>query len=911
MSVVNPLDEAAPFTVEGEGEGFGGLSDLLEMPHGAPESGVEQGLQVNMGEDFAEVVFDATPPKPAATGFKENLAEILPEHELSNIAQRVGEWVDADEEARKGWYERIKEGLKVMGIETLEDGDVAIPGASNLTHPLIAEACVQFQARAMEELFPPEGPVKTMVVGERTDKTEAQAMRVQEYLNYRLTQEDEEYVEDKDKMTFILPAHGSTFSKRYRDPVTMRIVSRTCEGGSVLVPYTATSIDSAPRVTHRFNMDRNDVKRAMANGMYRTVELTAGQPPSDDDPMREVSDKADDLQPVVSIDDDDRTLWECHCNLDVSADAVRGVGFQLPYIVTVDKDSLEVLALRRNWRESDTQYRKRQWFTQHKYLPGFGIYGLGLLHLIGVLAKAAGGALRALLDGAAAANFQGGFKTKENKLSGSVRLKFGEWQESNMSADEMRNGFYTPPFKEPSPALFNLLDHLVSSGQRFASITEAMVGDVKQNMPVGTIISIIEQGSKVFSGIHKRLHNSHRREYRSFAELIAEEEIPLIYPYPTETGPREIMAQDFDDRVDIFPVSDPSIYSAAQRVAQNQAVLELIKSEPSLYDEDARRETHRRMLRSMKAPDIDKILPEKKVKRLDPVSENQGFMTGKPARAFAEQDHQAHLAVHMTFMAGLGEEDAKAVMPVMAAHIAEHKAYLYRQQIEMAMGQQLPMPVDLGASEEMDPEMERAVARAVAQSGAAAGPGGQSMGGEGGGDQQAAQMAEQAKAMQDMHQKIMDGQLKLEKMGLALERAKDAVTREKMVVMQEKQNIERERDDAVRDINHAKAEMRADAEQQRLRLEGLVGKLDLLLERIKTTGDMVLQQLESMEEPKEEAEKAKREKAMGDVTKVLADAMAVMSAPRTTQIKRGPDGRAEQLTTTTTDAAAPVTQTGE
>ena len=702
--------------IEGEEPGFDGLSDLTEIPNEATPGVTSEmvgGFKVISGPGFAEVVFDDTPPQRASVGHDENLAELLQESELATIAQRVLEWAEVDEEARKPWLERIKAGMKLMGIETLEDGDLAIPGQSKLTHPLIAEACVQFQARAMEELFPPEGPVKTTVIGERTQATEEQAMRVQDYMNYRLLYEDEEYVEDKDKMTFVLPAHGSTFTKLYRDPVTRKALSRSCEGGSVLVPYNATSLDSSPRISHKFSMDINDVRRAMAIGSYRDVPLTPATPPSTEDSHRELTDEADDAEAVVAQDDDNRNFIECHCNLSLSVDEVRDAGFELPYIVTVDKDSQAVLEIRRNWKQNDPLYQRRRWFVHHKYLPGFGVYGFGLLHLIGVLAQAAGGALRALLDAAAAASFQGGFKTRENKLGGSFKLRFGEWQDTDMSADELQKGFYTPPFKEPSPALFNLLDMLVKGGQRFSSITEAMVGDLQKNMPVGTIVSIIEQGSKVFSGIHKRLHNSHRREYGLLAGLYGED-IDHVYPYETVGGAREVLRSDFDGRVDVFPVSDPNIYSGAQRIAIAQGTLELIKSEPALYDEAARREAHRRMFRAMRVPEFDKLLPEKKVKRLDPVSENQGFMTGHPAKAFPEQDHEAHLAVHIQFMSGLGEEDAKGVMPVMMAHVAEHKAYLYRQNIERALGRPLPQNVALGEQEEMPVQLENVVAQAVA-----------------------------------------------------------------------------------------------------------------------------------------------------------------------------------------------------
>lgn len=737
-------------------------SEVEEMPvaGGPKEELTEDGTQIQRDATGITVILDASAtqgPAPS-TAFDGNLADHVPKAELDTIAAKIIEWADVDEQSRLKWVERIKEGAKLLGLEELSDDDGVLPGASKLTHPMIAEVAVQFQARAIEEMFPSGGPVSTIVLGTETEEKRDQGDRVQNYLNYHLTERDEGYFDDLDQMLFLEPCHGSIFRKTYRDPIDGLVKSRFVTADNFLVPYSARSLADAPRYTHRFNMGANNLKRAMANGAYRTVELTeiAVTTPT---AMQEVLDKADDKAASVVIEDnEDHELLECHCDFEISIDKSKAK-FDLPYIITIDKSSQEVLSIRRNWKESDARFKKRIWFSHFKYLPGLGFYGFGLLHIIGVLAKACGGTLRALLDAAAMSNFQGGFKSKDCRLSGDVTIEPGKWKDTDMTSEELRASFYTPEFGEPSPTLFKLLDYMVSDGRRFASVVDAMVGDSPVTGPVGTTIAQIEQGSKVFSGVHKRNHKSQRDEFRQMVQLHSETMEP-VYPYEMQGVSRQIFRMDFDDRIDVVPVSDPSIYSSSQRIALAQGSLQLVESAPDIYDKDARVLAHKRLLKAMKVPMPEEFFPRDK-HRCDPVTENQLILTGKPVTAFPEQDHRAHMQVHMQFMSGIPDPALlQQVTPVMQAHMAEHYAYQYRNEVM----QRVPIdPINLDKPpQEMSVEMESLVAKAVANTM----PMGQGAGGGPPPDpaviqQQMEELGKQQAEMVKAKQQIDEGVLKL------------------------------------------------------------------------------------------------------------------------------------------------------
>lgn len=655
--------------------------------------------------------------------WNENLAEHLDPQERMRIADELIELLEIDEQARSAHFRRMKDALVLMGLTDLPGSDTPFEGAATVTHPLIAEAATQFQARAIEEMFPAGGPVKATVIGKKTPEREAQAERVEEYMNFRLTEGDGDYFWHKDQMLFYLPLSGSAFMKAHIDPITGMAVSRFVKSEDLVVPYNAASLKSAPRYCHVYPMWLNDVRRAQLSGVYiEDARLTASPSPAHDmnhveGRRQDLDDLADDRHPIQHSDDVVYQMGEYHIDMHMPWDDEEDIA--PPYIIVFEKESREVLSVRRNWNAESVTKEKRLWFAHYKYLPGLGFYGFGVLHTLGSLAKAATGSMRAILDAAAFSNFQGGFKAKGASISGDVRLTPGVWEDVDASFEDLAKMFYTPPFKEPSPALGKMLEVMINEGRRFLTTTENQVGDASNRGPVGTTLALIEQGGKVFSAIHKRCHVAAREEYRMLAELTYEFQVEDEYPYEIEGADRSVMREDFDGRVDILPVSDPNIWSSTQRIAQAQAVVELIGSDPQLYGEDERREAHRRILRALRVPDVDVLLPDRSKRRLDPVSENQNFLYGKPARAFYDQDHDAHIAVHMNFlqrMAATADELVQMIQGPMQAHLAEHMAMKYRQEIEQELGMPLP-PHDPheGDAEELPPDVEAMLSVAVAQ----------------------------------------------------------------------------------------------------------------------------------------------------------------------------------------------------
>lgn len=669
--------------------------------------------------EYADIDHDEVAPE----GWNDNLAEELSPQERIAIADELIEYYEIDEQVREEHFERLTDGLRLMGLTDEPASDVPFKGAATVQHPLIAEATTQFQARAIEEFFPPQGPVKPYIMGEATDEKVEQGERLADYMNYQLTEADEEYFWSTDQMLFYLPLSGSAFKKVYIDPITGMTTSRFVTAEDFIVPYHARTLANAPRYCHKYEMPENDVYRAQEAGSFiedarllPTPQILVDKNTSFS--RYDLEDVADDRSPQQHYDDTIYTMLEYHIDYRMPWDEDSDIA--PPYVITVEAESREVMAVRRNWKHDDPLMKKRIWFTHYKYLPGLGFYGFGLLHIIGSLAKAVSGGIRALLDSAAVANLQGGFKSKEAKIAGEIRFTPGEWIDVDMSADELEKAFFNLPVKEPSTALANLVQTLVEEGRRFATTTENMVGDASNTGPVGTTLALIEQGSKVFSGIHKRMHVSSRQEFKMMATLNYEFMDVEEYPYEVQGEERTILKSDFDGRVDIIPVSDPNIWSATQRIAQNQAVLELVTTDPELYPKKQRKIAHRRMLEAMRIPDIDQILPEDSEAALDPVSENMSFMVGSAVTVFPLQDHEAHIAVHQNFAQQQAAENPDLVAnlePVIQAHIMEHKAYVYRAQVEAELGTQLPYinlddPTD---NEDLPPELEKLISQAVAK----------------------------------------------------------------------------------------------------------------------------------------------------------------------------------------------------
>jgi len=645
-----------------------------------------------------------------------NIMHDLSRQELADMANLICEWVDVDIESRKDWEQRMEQAMELLGLNDVPLEELAFDGASAVTYPLIGEAVVQFQARAIEEVFPSEGPVKTKIVGEMTREVEDQAERIKNHMNYQILDQDRSYFWQVDSMLFYLPLAGSAFKKTYYDSVSQMVVSRYIQSPDFIVPYIATDLASAPRYTHRMFKNTSEMKKLFESGFWEEIELPMSTPYSTDsvdDREHENRDQADSRSAEMHADDSVYTVYECHCDMVLESDQERYErAAPLPYIVTVEKATREVLSVRRNWKEDDPLMQKRIWFTHYKYLPGLGFYGFGLLHIIGSVAEATSGTIRALLDSAAFANMQGGYVSNDAKMKpGDEHIDPGVYKEVNMSADELARAFYTPPFKDPSPALAKLFETLLDAGKAFSASTEVLTGEASNTGPVGTTIALIEQGSKPFSAIHRRLHMAAAEEFKLRAELNYEF-LPDQYPYKVEAAESVVMRQDYDGRVDVIPISDPNIFSSTQRIAQGQALVELSDAHPQLYNQMA---VHERFLRAIRVADYEELLQKQVPVRADPVTENMGMLQGQGANAFIDQDHDAHIDVHVNFINGLQPEAMEMIGPVMQAHMAEHFAYKYWVEMNRQLGGQMPEPGQFTPEQPMPPEIETQLAQMAAQ----------------------------------------------------------------------------------------------------------------------------------------------------------------------------------------------------
>jgi len=663
------------------------------------------------------------------SNFDINLAEDLDEREASRKAGILTGYFENDEQARSEWKERYKQGLMTLdpegGMDENEE-ERAVRGLSTVVHPLIAEAATQFNAKAIAELYPAGGPVKTTIIGEPNEETENQARRVKEFMNYQIMEQMPEYFPDLDQMLFHLPLVGQTFKKVWWDANLERQCSQFVKAEDFVVAPESKDLHTSPRYTHIIKMPKNDYNRYVAAGWYLPTEYT-GDGADDDDGF--TSQQIEGIDKDDDSDDDVMTLLEMHCyeafeGIDGIEDEESENLVMLPYVITIDYDSEKIVAIRRNWDEDDEDKKRRDWFVSYKFLPGLGFYGFGLYHMIGGLGRAATGSLRALLDSAAFANMQGGFKLKGRVSGGDIDINPGEFVDLDATVDDVNKAIMPLPFKEPSQSLFNLLGFIVQAGQRFASTSDLNVGDVNPNAPVGSTVALIEQGSKSFSAIHKRLHYAQGQEFKLLAKLNAEH-LEESFQFSVAGSSETIFAADFDDRVDIVPVSDPNIFSTAQRIAQAQAILQMAQSAPQLHD---LYEAYKRMYEAIRIPNIDEILKKpEEAPRTDPIDENMSIMYGKPIKAFPEQDHEAHIAVHIQFMQDpslAGNPAAKTMQPILIAHVAEHVALLYRQRMEASINMPLPPLPNLRdpkfAMKDIDPEMDMLISQRAAQVVAAA-----------------------------------------------------------------------------------------------------------------------------------------------------------------------------------------------
>lgn len=695
------------------------------------ESSPADDLQIEMfGESdvlIGDPTLDDIPLEPEVE-FDANLAEVIDKKQLGRKAADLIGYFESDKDARSEWEQRYKEGLKTLdpdgGLMESEE-ERASRGLSTVVHPLIAEAATQFNARAIAELYPSGGPVKTVIVGNPDEETEDQARRVREFMNYQITEQMPEYFPDLDQMLFQLPLVGQTFKKVWWDATLNRQCSQFVKAEDFVVAPESKDLYTSPRYTQLIRMPRNDFNKYVEAGWYLPVEYSGdGMDPSGSttDDIEGVNPYADDTQDEVM------NLLEMHVY--DTFDGIDGITKEddedgnsnivaFPYIVTIDYDSQKIVSVRRNWYEEDEEKKRRDWFVSYKFLPGVGFYGFGLYHIIGGLGKAATGALRALLDSAAFANMQGGFKLKGRVSGGEIDVNPGEFVDLDSTVDDVNKAIMPLPFKEPSSTLFQLLGFIVDAGRRFASTADLNVGDVNPNAPVGSTVALIEQGSKSFSAIHKRLHYAQGQEFKMLAKLNSLY-LPEEFKFSVSGATEMIYAADFNDRIDIIPVSDPNIFSTAQRIAQAQAVLQMAQSAPQLHD---MYEAYKRMYEAIRIPNIDEILKKpEEAPRLDPIDENMSVMYGKPIRAFPEQDHDAHIAVHMQFLQDPslgGNPGAKTLQPVLIAHIAEHVALLYRNRMQASIGIPMPTLPDLGDKQfqfdDIDPQIDALISQRAAQ----------------------------------------------------------------------------------------------------------------------------------------------------------------------------------------------------
>ena len=674
----------------------------MEFPGGAEVIDDGQGgaiIQALMPGFFDEEL----PPDPALE-HNANLAEFLERGLLGEIASELTGAYEEDLQSRSDWEEAYSKGLDLLGVKQ-EERTEPFEGASGVTHPLISESVVQFQAQAYKELLPSQGPVKTQILGAKTPEVEAQAARVKNFMNYRIMDVMTEYDPGLDQMLFYLPLSGSTFKKVYFDPVRGREVSEFVPAQDLVVPYSAVDLETTPRATHVLKMQGNDVRKMQLSGVYRDIELGAANTAEATNVVKEKIDEIDGR--TKSISDDVRTLLEFHADLDIEGYEDIGMdgeptGLKLPYIVTVDKDTNEVLSIQRNWSPTDPAKRKRQYFVHYKFMPGLGFYGFGIIHMIGGLGRASTSILRQLIDAGTLSNLPAGFKAKGIRVrDNDSPIQPGEWREIDAPGMDLRNALVPLPYKEPSATLTQLLGALVADGRRFISLADQQMSDLNNEAPVGTTVALLERGMKVMSAIHKRLHAAQKAEFKLLARVIAEN-LPQVYPYAVAGAPAEIMQADFDDRIDVIPVSDPNIFSMSQRVTLAQTELQLAQSAPEIHD---LREAYRRMYQALEVENIDQILPPPpQPQPMDPAMEAGLLIQGQAPQAFPQQDHDAHIAAHMALMQMGIVSMTPLLVGVISSHIFQHLSLKAREiveqevlQLRQEMGAQMGAEIGLAA----------------------------------------------------------------------------------------------------------------------------------------------------------------------------------------------------------------------
>jgi hypothetical protein len=646
-----------------------------------------------------------------------NLADFIDETDLMGICLDLVSSFRGDKESRADWERSYVKGLDLLGLKH-EERTQPWDGACGVFHPLLTESVIRFQSQSIQEIFPASGPVKTAIVGKIDEKKTKQAERVQDYLNYLLTEKMTEYRSETEKMLFSLPLAGSAFRKVYYDPNLGRPCSMFVPAEDFVVSYGASDLTTCERSTHVMKKSSNDIRKLQVSGFYRDIDLPPSAPSTD-----EIERKYNELTgDSASYDYDSRhTILEMHVNLDLPGfedmEDDEPTGIHLPYVVAIDQSSRTILSIRRNWYEDDPLKNKREHFVHYQYMPGLGFYGFGLIHMIGGLAKSATSLLRQLVDAGTLSNLPGGLKSRGLKIKGDdTPIMPGEFRDVDVPGGAIRDNIAFLPYKEPSNVLYQLMGDIVEEGRRFASAADVKASDMNGEAPVGTTLAILERSMKVMSAVQARLHASMRVELRLLTGIVRDHG-PEAYPYEEDGEP--IVVEDFDNRIDIIPVSDPNAGTMAQRIMQYQAALQLAAQAPEMYDMPL---LHRQMLEVLGIRDADEIVPtDKDMKPTDPVSENMNIINGKPVKAFIYQDHEAHIQTHMAMiqdpaiMEVMGKSpNAKKAQAELSAHVQEHLAFKYRQDIEKQLGVELPPP-DEPMPEDIEYRISRLVAPAAAQ----------------------------------------------------------------------------------------------------------------------------------------------------------------------------------------------------
>jgi len=668
-------------------------------------------------EDDGSVMIDFDPQDERGFGgdFYMNLAEEMPDRELSRIAGDLMGEFDSNKASRQEWEETYANGLDLLGF-SYQERTQPFRGASGVTHPLLGEAATQFQAQAFNELLPPSGPVRTVILGKETRQKQHQSQRVKQFMNYYITNVMEEYTPDMDQMLFYLPLAGSTFKKVYYDENLGRAVSKFVPAENLVVPYETSDLETCPNITQVLRTSLNDLRKQQVSGFYLDIDVIPAQ--AEMDSISDEINLIDGFEP--SQIDYDCTLLECHVDLDLEGYEDTDMdgeptGIKIPYVVTISKDNGQVLAIRRNYLEDDEKKRKIQYFVHYKFLPGFGFYGLGLIHTIGGLSRTATSALRQLIDAGTLSNLPAGFKARGMRIRDDDEpLQPGEFRDVDAPGGAIRDSLMPLPFKGPDQTLFQLLGFVVDAGQRFATITDLKVGDGNQQAAVGTTIAMLEQGSRVMSAVHKRLHYAMRLEFKILGRVM-NESLPQVYPYAVAGEDSEVMATDFDDRIDILPVSNPNVFSQAQRITLAQTKLELAGAAPELHN---MHEIYRDMYEALGVTDVDRImksLPDAEPKPTDPAQENIDVLDMMDLQAFEGQDHQSHITAHLIFGGTPMVANLPPVALALQKHIMQHVKVAAREQAAVAYMQQMELRDGKPATPEEMLEVEAMTAQYVAQ----------------------------------------------------------------------------------------------------------------------------------------------------------------------------------------------------